>query len=203
MALAAALGHDTFALVGHDWGGLVAWHSASRFTQVSCLVVIKAPTRAAWRPTHCAILAIPYERLRLSAAGMPEWVLRANVFQFLRRSLTESSRTGPFPEPSLQHYVRAWSHDRALTSMLNWYRALPSFGKASRKRIGAPTLVISGDLDDALILGLAEEISAYSNEGAVLHSPNASHWVHHEEAALVNAELLRFTRRTFAQQTRC
>ncbi|MBV9890999.1 MAG: alpha/beta fold hydrolase, partial [Rhizobacter sp.] len=33
IALAAALGHRRFTLVGHDWGGIVAWHVASRFPE--------------------------------------------------------------------------------------------------------------------------------------------------------------------------
>ena len=31
LGLAAALGRERFAVVGHDWGGVVAWHLAARF----------------------------------------------------------------------------------------------------------------------------------------------------------------------------
>lgn len=200
VALAAALGHEQFALVGHDWGGIVAWQTATRCPQVSCLVVLNAP-----HPGSMATFALRHPTQFVKSAyvgffqlpGLPELVLKANDFALLKRALTASSRRGTFPEEVLERYVEAWSHDRALTGMLNWYRALPSFSIAAPGRITAPTQVIWGDRDSALDAGLAEEAFAFCDQGEVVHVPGATHWVHHEEAALVNAALLRFTRQAF------
>ena len=200
IALAAALGHEQFALVGHDWGGIVAWQTAIRCPQVSCLVVLNAP-----HPGSMATFGLRHSTQLVKSAyvgffqlpGLPEFVLKANDFALLKRALTASSRKGTFSAEALERYVEAWSHDRALTSMLNWYRALPSFGTAASGRITAPTLVIWGDRDSALDARLAEEARAFCDQGEVVNVHGASHWVHHEEAALVNAELLRLTRQAF------
>lgn len=57
--------------------------------------------------------------------------------------------------------------------------------------------MIWGDRDSALDAGLAEEAFAFCDHGEVVYGPSATHWVHHEQAALVNAEMLRFTRQAF------
>jgi len=47
--LASALGYETFQLVGHDWGGSVAWSIASRHpSRLECMVVLNAPHPAIW-----------------------------------------------------------------------------------------------------------------------------------------------------------
>lgn len=200
VALAKVLGQGKFALVGHDWGGIVAWRTATRHPQLACLVVLNAPhpgSMAAYASRHpTQLIRIAYVSF-FQLPGLPELVLRTDGFRLLKRALTTSSRKGTFPEDALRQYVRAWSQEGALTSMLNWYRALPFFVAAARDRIAAPTLVIWGDRDSALGAGLAEEGLAFCDEGEIVHVPNATHWVHHEEAGLVNAELLRFTRHAF------
>lgn len=195
VALAGSLGHEKFALVGHHWGGIVAWQTATRFPHVSSLVVLNAPhpgTMATYGLRHPSQLIKSAYVGFFQLPGLPELTLKANGFQLLKLSMTASSRKGTFSEDALQHYVRAWSQEGTLTSMLNWYRALASVSAAAPGRITVPTMVIWGDRDSALNAGLAEESFAFCDQGEIVHVPGATHWVHHEEAALVNAEVLRF-----------
>ena len=48
-ALAEALSLDRFALVGHDWGGAIAWHAALTGVPLDGLVILNAPHPVAFR----------------------------------------------------------------------------------------------------------------------------------------------------------
>jgi pimeloyl-ACP methyl ester carboxylesterase len=195
LALASALGHERFCIVGHDWGGVVAWQLAARNPErVERAVILNAPhpatvLRHAWRhpmqwlrSSYIAFFQVPL---------VPEIALRANDFAGLSMALTESSRPGTFDAETLRHYKEAWSQDRALTSMLNWYRAAPT-ASACHDRITVPVRVIWGDKDSALDKGLAEAGAACCEQAEVIHVEQATHWLHHEEPALVGKLLAEF-----------
>ena len=61
-------------------------------------------------------------------------------------------------------------------------------------RIAVPVRVIWGDRDNALEPGLAEESAGVCDAAEVIHLPEATHWLHHEEIERVNALLLEFVR---------
>lgn len=127
IALAQSYGHSTFGLVGHDWGGVVAWWTSVRFPQqVERLVILNAPHPDVWRrlirrlsqllrSTYVAFFQLPL---------LPEAMLRARRFALLRRALRRTSRAGAFTDEDIELYVQAWSQPGALSAMLNYYRAL-------------------------------------------------------------------------------
>lgn len=195
VALANTLGRRKFCLVGHDWGGIVAWQVAATFPEhVERLAILNAPRlgafgRFAWlHPTqlfksaYVGFFQIP---------DLPEATLAAGNFYVLKQALRSSSRAGTFSSAELAIYQKSWAEPRALRSMLNWYRALPS-DTAKSSRTVMPTLVLWGDRDTALDARLAEASFEFCGEGEVIHIAGATHWLHHEEAELVNAELVRF-----------
>ena len=195
LALASALGHERFSIVGHDWGGVVAWQLAARHPErIERMVILNAPHPATVL-RHA--LHHPTQLLRSSYVAffqvpvIPEIALRMNDFAGLSMALTESSAPGTFDQEDLRRYKEAWSEDRALTSMLNWYRAAPT-ATPSRNRITVPVRVIWGDKDSALEKGLAEEGAACCDRAEVVHVEHATHWVHHEEPALVGKLLAEF-----------
>ncbi|MBB1600429.1 alpha/beta fold hydrolase [Variovorax sp. UMC13] len=190
LALCTAFGHARFAVVGHDWGGVVAWHLAARDPRrVQGVCILNAPHPASLggftlahptqllRSTHVGFFQIP---------GVPEWLLAARDHALLQRALTGSSRPGTFDEALLAAYGRAWAEDGALTGMLNWYRALV-LARPIAGTIEVPVQVIWGDRDRALEAGLAEAALRFCRQGMCLHLPQASHWVHHEEPERVGA----------------
>jgi pimeloyl-ACP methyl ester carboxylesterase len=200
IALADALGRRTFHLVGHDWGGLVAWWTAACYPdRVSRLVPVNAPHPAVARPY---MLSHPSQALRSSYIGffqiprLPERILSAADHRGLKQSLRGTSRPGTFSDEDLAHYREAWSKPGAVTAMLNWYRALPSFsaGEASQSRLSLPVLVIWGVRDRFLEKGLAEASLASCDSGEALWIESGSHWVHLEEAEAVSSALVKFLR---------
>ncbi len=199
MGLADALGIDRFRLVGHDWGGVVAWAAAALYPgRVERLAVLNAPHPDSWARYA---LTHPTQALRSFYVGMfqlprlPEALLGAGRYRALRRSLLESSRPGTFTEAELDRYAAAWSEPGALTAMLNWYRALRHRGTGAEAgplpRVEAETLVLWGTRDRFLETALAAEAAKLCRSARVQYLP-ATHWVQLEEAEAVNAALIGF-----------
>ncbi|MBB4003215.1 alpha/beta fold hydrolase [Aurantimonas endophytica] len=193
--LADALGYERFHLVGHDWGGIVGWAAGAKLPhRVDKLVILNAPHPEALFPYA---LRSPTQLLRSSYAGffqfplLPEIILGARRSAILVRALERSSRQDAFTNEDLADYRRAWEQQGALTAMLNWYRAL-RFRPIMKERIGTPTLVLWGMQDQALEFGLAQRSLAFCDHGYLETFDIATHWVHREEAAAVNAALVSF-----------
>jgi epoxide hydrolase 4 len=196
VGLADALGRKTFSLVGHDWGGLAAWWTASRHPdRVSKLVILNAPhpsVAGAYMRAH------PSQMMRSLYVGffqipfLPETMLSANGYRSLKDALRRTSRPGTFSDEDIAHYEKAWSQPGALTAMLNWYRALPFKPAMTDATVRPPTLVIWGSKDRFLEKGLAEASLALCEKGSIRWIENATHWVQHEEPEAVNAALVDF-----------
>jgi pimeloyl-ACP methyl ester carboxylesterase len=185
IALARALGHVRARVVGHDWGGVVAWRLLERHAGfVERAVILNAPHPAtlldhmrkhptqALKSAYIAFFQLP---------ALPEAWLRANRHAVLRRALTSTSRAGAFDDATLDAYAAAWSEPGALSAMLNWYRALPASPRTPPQRIGVPVRIVWGDEDAALDRGLAERAAALCDHAEVVHVPECTHWLAHED----------------------
>ena len=139
LALLDAAGLERAHVVGHDWGGIVAWAlGAWRPDRVHTLGVLSVPHPAAMAQAMVA----SDQALRSAYIGLfqlpllPEGLLLAGGGAALRRIL----RHGGLPEETVEHYVRRMREPAALASALAWYRALPWSGKEPVGRIRVPTL---------------------------------------------------------------
>lgn len=182
-------------VVGHDWGGVVAWSLASSCpAAVSRLVVLNAP--------HPAVLARALvadarqqqaseylERLRQPEA---ESRLSENRFERLRWVLDIPSKPSETERAHLSASVEAWSRPGALTGALNWYRA-NDFGPAGRaaesvpSTVEAPTLIVWGNDDRALLPHLALQHRDIAKRLTVHVLEGAGHWTPRERPDEVNA----------------
>ena len=195
VGLADTLGLDRFRLVGHDWGGVVAWATATLYpARVERLAVLNAPHPDTWGPyarRH------PSQALRSLYVGLfqvpklPELLLSAGRYRALRRALLDSSRPGTFTDADLDRYVAAWSEPGALTAMIDWYRALRHRPSRPLPRIAAETLVLWGVKDRFLETPLAAEAASRCRSARV-QLFEASHWLQAEQPDAVNAALLGF-----------
>jgi pimeloyl-ACP methyl ester carboxylesterase len=199
VAAAQALGRERFALVGHDWGGIVAWHlAAQEGSPVDRLAILNAPRLegfAQYLARHPLQAVMSSYVAGFQLPVLPELALRAGEFALLESALQSNARPGTFSDEELAVYRSAWAKPGALTTMLNWYRALPSSPPRERGRIRVPTLVVWGDRDFALQAGLAEASAAACDDVEVVHVPEAGHWIQHEEPERVNELLTTFLRR--------
>lgn len=200
LGLIDAAGHQRVYLAGHDWGAAVAWWVALIAPdRLRRLAILNVPHPHVMRD-H--LLTDPKQMSRSIYIGLfqlpwlPEALLGAGNWRALGRTLKNSSLPGAFTDEDLDHYRRAWSQPRAMTSMLNWYRALSrSVGDPwPPSRVLVPTTIIWGKKDFALRSVMAEESAEQCTDGELIWLPENTHWVQHEAAEQVNAILVeRFT----------
>ncbi len=199
IGLADALGAERFHLVGHDWGGVVAWQVASEHPdRVERLVVLNAP--------HPGIalgyaLRHPGQWLRSTYVGMfqvpwlPEMLLRSRDFRTLTRAMTTTGAPGAFSASDLARYREAWRRPGALTAMLNWYRAMRRRDRPETSRTRVPSFVIWGRRDAFLQPGLAIASIAQCDNARIAWLDDASHWLHHEQPERVADMIIGFLSR--------
>jgi len=121
--------------------------------------------------------------------------VHANHWHFFRHFLHDAHPA--FTPEETDRYIEAWSQPGAATGMINYYRSSvrtsPKKSEAALRPIKAPTLVIWGERDRYLGEELAEpDHDDVPNLDRVERLPNASHWVHHDEAERVNQLLIDF-----------
>ena len=199
LALADALGRERFAVLGHDWGGVIAWHLAGRNPErVSRAAILNAPHPATLRryaAHHPRQLAKSWYVAYFQLPLLPELSLRAGNFWILQRVLRQTSAAGAFSAADLHRYREAWRQPGTLTATLNWYRALRHHRAVPASvPIRVPLRVIWGERDAFLESGLADAGLALCEKGEVVRLPGIGHWLQHEAAAEVNRRLLGFLR---------
>jgi pimeloyl-ACP methyl ester carboxylesterase len=192
------LGAESAHLVGHDWGGTIAWTMAMNHPEVvDRLAILDAahPRTLQKELPHPGQVRRSWYFFYFALPGLPEQHVRAGRFRFFRRFLRDARP--PYTPEEMDRYVEAWSQPGAVTAMINYYRSSvrtpPKKAKAAIRRISAPTLVIWGQRDRYLGPKLAEpDHDDVPNLDRVERLPDASHWVHHDEAERVNQLLIDF-----------
>jgi len=192
------LGSESALLVGHDWGGTIAWTMAMNYPDVvDRLAILNAahPRRLQQGLMNPNQLRKSWYFFFFALPGLPEDVVHARDWHFFRHFLQDANP--PYTPQELERYVEAWSQEGAATGMINYYRASvrgsQKEAKAAIRPISAPTLVIWGQRDGYLGSDLAEpEHDDVPNLQGVERLPDASHWVHHDEAERVNELLIDF-----------
>jgi epoxide hydrolase 4 len=191
-------GYEKAVVVGHDWGGIVAWWLAKHCPErVERLVVLNAPH---WSAMMEDVRSNPRQVLRSAYAGwfqtpiLPEVSFQLADGFFLAQGLQFSSRPGIFTGADLRQYRRAWMQPGALTSMLNWYRALlrRSPRWPQNPYIGVETLILWGCRDHFLGTELARMSQAMCSQARLVLFRGATHWLQHEEPDQVNRMISSF-----------
>ena len=194
-----------FVLVGHDWGGAVAWGVAiSQPKRLERLIMINSPhPYTFWRElTTNPAQQKASQYMNLFRSPKAERVLSENGYARLLGSF------GHLSEAWRKELVEAWSRPGALTGGLNFYRASPMYpatpedpGAAKLKMekkdlmVRVPTLVVWGERDTALLTGCIEGLGECVPDLKLVRVPDASHWIVHEKPDLVCSEMEGFLRR--------
>ncbi|MFN0062173.1 MAG: alpha/beta fold hydrolase [Myxococcaceae bacterium] len=194
--LIPALGHTRAAVVGHDWGGAVAWALAMGHPErVSRLAALAAPHPLAF----LKMLRSPFQWLRSSyflmfqLPWLPESLLATNDFALLRQGLLRAGRGALQPE-ELERYVTAWTEPGALHCGLQYYRAALRVPPDALKTIEAPVRVMFGQEDPFLARDAATPPKRWVTQAEVEILPGAGHFLPWEAHERVTPRLLEFLR---------
>jgi pimeloyl-ACP methyl ester carboxylesterase len=192
------------AVVGHDWGGAVAWAVAQHFPDyVRKVASLQTPPPAVWaRNLTLKQLLRSWYMLFFQIPSVPEWFIARDDFAGLAKSLRATSRPGTFTDEDVAVYKSALRQPGALTGGINYYRAnfRSFFGRGFRdreikrhERVRVPALFVYGERDFAIVpetvAGVADYVDAPYTE---LRLGRSNHWVQQESPAEVNAALLSF-----------
>jgi pimeloyl-ACP methyl ester carboxylesterase len=202
--LIRALGHERAHVVGHDWGGGLAWGLAGNLPEVvRSLTILNAPqgpVSARLRREDAGQRAKSWYMLLFQFPGVAEAWLSDDDFANLRGFVFDTAAPGTFPPEDREVFVDALRRDGALTAALNWYRA--NMPPASWLRdppdppeITVPTMIIWGEADAYMSPQLLERSAAtVTGPLRVERLPGVSHWVQQEVPDRVNELLLDFLR---------
>lgn len=202
IGLMDAAGRDKVYLVGHDWGAAVAWWIGVKYPErLHKLVVLNVPhplvmerfLRSNWRQIkqswYIFFFQLPF---------LPEFMFTRDGGKQMAENLRRTARRGSFRDEDLEVYRQAWAQPGAITSMLNWYRAMarmiaqPASARPSSPRVTVPTLLIWGVNDIALSRDMAQPSIDYCDDGRLVLFEEATHWVQHDEPERVNALIAEF-----------
>jgi pimeloyl-ACP methyl ester carboxylesterase len=189
--IAAALGHGNrrFHLVGHDWGGSLAWHIADQHPErLASLTMLSRPHPLAFNRAMTLDPEQPkrsqHHKRFLDPAAGPD--ILANDAEWLRTRLTRNG----VPEAAIEKHLSVIGNPAAMEAALAWYRARGiRHGAVGPTRV--PTLFIWGDADDTVGRIAAEgtgEFIAAPYQFAVL--PGVGHYAADQLPDRVNALLL-------------
>ncbi len=193
-----AAGKRSTLLVGHDWGAAIAWQFAlQRVRPLERLVIMNVPHPVLFMKNVFRFpqIARSWYMFFFQIPWLPEAVFRLRggkaIGDAFRDMAVDKSR---FPDEVLDVYRRQALLPGALTSMINYYRALArtlptrkEVRRLERTIIDVPTLLIWGERDAALGKELSYGTEKLVRNLTLRYLPNVSHWVQQEAPEKVNA----------------
>ena len=191
-------GREKAFVVAHDWGGGVAWWTATHHAErVEKLVIINSPHPAAMSkmlPGNLEQLRKSWYIIAFQIPKLPEWIFLRRDARVGKWALRASSQPGAFSESTLEKYAEAWNQPGTMTAMMNWYRE--GFRHLQKMtdddRVHMPTRILWGARDNFLSQKLAGLSAEYCDDVEVIGYEHGSHWLQHEEVDSVNQQLVEF-----------
>lgn len=185
LALADEAGLDRFHLVGHDWGGGIAWLVAQRAPgRLSSLAVLSTPHPAALRRAF-----LRSDQLRRSWY-MGAFQLRGLAEHFLAPRMEHFLLAAGMREGDAHRYATRFAAPSALVGPMNWYRAISRGSDSflsSTDHIHVPTAFVWGNDDVALGRWAAEHTTQYVDADYRFLELDATHWLPEQEPRVVAA----------------
>ncbi len=186
VGLADAFGAERVHLVGHDWGGLVAWYAAMHAPErLATLSILDVPHPLAWLGS----LRTASQRRKswyvffFQLPLLPERMLRRDDSGYVRRMLAKDLRDAdvPLTRADIDRAVAAIQRPGHARGTVNYYRAALRYDLLAApwllRHIDTPTLVLWGERDRFLEPHLAEPPPGWVSEVRMIRFPRGSHWL--------------------------
>jgi pimeloyl-ACP methyl ester carboxylesterase len=198
-ALIRHAGQERATVVGHDWGGVIAWHLAMHHPEVvDRLVILNAPHPITYRRElrSWSQLVRSWYIFFFQVPHLPEQVLSAGDYDLLVRMLRHQPvHPDAFTPEDVRCYQQALARPGALTAAINYYRALRDPAHRTPQDdapIQAPTLLLWGERDAYLTPRLTEGLQGWVPNLSVVRFPDVSHWIQNDAPKRVNRLLIDF-----------
>jgi len=195
-ALINQLTSEKIILVGHDWGGGVAWTMAQQYPElIDKMVIMNMPHLQVFQAHLRKSLT---QKLKSWYTGffqipwLPEIISSAFYYKLLEESMVKSALKNTFSPADVARYKVAWRQKGAVTAMINWYRAYKYYPVAAPEPILVPTLLIWGKKDYFLEAEMAQPSVDKCRLSQLAFLPDATHWLHHEKPEQVNKLIFDF-----------
>ena len=201
------LGYVKAHIVGHDWGGAIAWHLAQKFPKsLDRLAILNAahPQKFIQELTgNVDQLRRSWYILAFQIPGIPEWLIQQNLGEFVKGVFQgQAIRKSVFTAEITQIYQAALEKPGALVAAINHYRQfllpqnwLKNFSHQAPP-ITAPTLILWSKEDSFLSQKLTDGLDRLIAAPFWLKLiPDCGHWIQQEVPQTVNRELLDFFRK--------
>ena len=192
-ALADALDVERFAVVGHDWGGAIAWAAAlGGDPRVTRLAIVNSPHPVIFQKSlinDADQRAASQYINAFRAPGFEKAVEAMGYDKFFEKTFARHVDVSLISEAEKRQYLADWSQPGAFNAMLNWYRAgrmvvpppgvtvpLPDWLLRAFPKVKVPTLVVWGMKDPALLPLQLEGLDELVEELTVVRLPDAGHF---------------------------
>lgn len=192
---------DRCILVGHDWGGAIAWQTAYAYPElIDQLIVMNLPHPAKFFEG----LQTPQQLLRswyiffFQLPALPEWAIAWNDYELIEQMFKGMAvNSDTFSAEDINAFKDAAAKRGALTAMVNYYRNILRTDTLRRDwpMLSIPTLMIWGEDDAALGIELTHGTERYVEDLTLQYIPSCSHWVQQEQPELVNEYMRDFLAR--------
>ncbi|MCU0550535.1 MAG: alpha/beta hydrolase [Leptolyngbya sp. Prado105] len=192
------LGYQRCTLVGHDWGGIIAWNFAYQHPEMlDRLVILNLPHPAKFSQG----LLTPQQLLKswyilfFQVPFLPEFFVQLDDYKALESAFKGMAiKKDTFSDEDINFYKDAFAKRGASTAAINYYRNAFKFGvmKKNWGVLDVPTLMIWGEKDTALGKELTYGTEQYVRDFQIRYIPNCSHWVQQEQPDLVNQYIREF-----------
>jgi epoxide hydrolase 4 len=197
-ALVAATGAPRAHIVGHDWGGVIAWAFASVHPELTArLAILNAPHPEVYRKSlwRSGQLFKSWYAFLFLVPGLAERMLAAADFAAVRWMLSGGGGGGVSrSDADLEQAVAPLRVRGALTAALNYYRANARGAQfpPSGRRIETETIVLWGDDDQALSNRLLDGLDRHVRHLRVERLRGVGHWLQYQQPVIVNRLLVEF-----------
>jgi epoxide hydrolase 4 len=200
VGLIQGLGYEKAIIVGHDWGGALAWSFAIRYhAMTERLVVLNMAHPGAMMREFRTLkqLRKSWYIFAFQLPWLPEYLLLRNHARAIGRLIREAAlQKGAFPDEETAKYQQAMSQPGSMTAALNYYRQvfrrLPTSYTGGTYDVNVPTLLIWGEHDIALGIELTTGLERWVKLLEFRPIPDSGHWVQQEQPQKVNQYILDF-----------
>lgn len=181
LGLLSHLKIEKVMIIGHDWGGILAWHFAHLYpNRIERLVVISVPHPITFkkllsRDPRQWVKSWYIFFFQLPVFG--EYFLAKNNFKLLKEAINKGLYKYHFSDEDLLEFEKSWKNSHQLKTMIHWYRALKiNFDTSVYHQLDVPVLQIVGSEDPFFVANAFSEQCLLVKQMETTKIADCGHW---------------------------